>query len=224
MRYIITLLMLLVAPLTASAKLVGNPACPGEEVFYNPGNGEDIVVPNGYKIEVFLKNLNMPTDIAFAKGRVYVLESGTGLPGRCNNNEEPAFGGKFNAANPFTPGLLIFNSSGQLLAGPLGKPTASGAGFQPDGPAIGLAFEHDFQGGRLFATDSNQCVRRAPGSGNNTSRILNVDPKTGTVTPFITGLPTGDHPTEQVLVKDGWVYWSQGSATNSGVTGHDNGA
>ena len=37
------------------------------------------------------------------------------------------------------------------------------------------------------------------------------------------GLPTGDHPTEQILVKDGWVYWSQGSATNAGVTGHDNG-
>ena len=40
----------------------------------------------------------------------------------------------------------------------------------------------------------------------------------------VTGLPTGDHPTEQVLVKDGWIYWSQGSATNAGVTGHDNGA
>src|SRR5262249_9179469 len=39
----------------------------------------------------------------------------------------------------------------------------------------------------------------------------------------IRGLPTGDHPTEQILVKDGWFYWSQGSATNSGVTGHDNG-
>jgi len=226
MRYSVTvaLVLLLVSPFSASAQLVGNPACPGEDVFYDPGNGEDIIVPNGYKVEVFVKDLNMPTDIAFANGRAYVLESGTGLPGRCNNNELPAFGGKFSASNPFTPGLLVFNMSGQPLAGPLGKPTATGGGFQPDGPAIGLAFEHNFQGGTLFATDSNQGVRGAPGTGNNTSRILTVHPSTEAVTPFIVGLPTGDHPTEQIVVKDGWIYWSQGSATNSGVTGLDNGA
>jgi glucose/arabinose dehydrogenase len=45
----------------------------------------------------------------------------------------------------------------------------------------------------------------------------------GTITTMVRGLPTGDHPTEQLAVKDGWLYWSQGSATNSGVTGHDNG-
>jgi hypothetical protein len=46
---------------------------------------------------------------------------------------------------------------------------------------------------------------------------------TGQVTAFITGLPTGDHPTEQLAFKDGWIYWSQGSTTNSGVVGRDNG-
>src|SRR5689334_9347162 len=143
-RTIVALLVVLVAPSLASAQLVGNPACPGEDVFYNPGHGEDILLPNGYKVEVFIKDLNMPTDIAFAHGRAYVLESGTGLPGRCNNNELPAFGGKFSASNPFTPDLLIFNMAGQPVAGPFGKPTAGGGGFQPDGPAIGLAFEHNF--------------------------------------------------------------------------------
>ena len=226
MRYclIVLLSLLVVFPVGASAQLVGNPACPGEDVFYDPGNGQDIIVPDGYKVEVFVRDLNMPTDIAFANGRAYVLESGTGLPGRCNDNSLPAFGGKFSASNPFTPDLLVFNMAGHLLAGPLGKPTATGGGFQPDGPAIGLGFEHNFQGGTLFASDSNQGVRGAPGTGNNTSRLLTVHPGTGVVTPFIVGLPTGDHPTEQVLVKDGWIYWSQGSATNSGVTGHDNGA
>ncbi|HEY2994606.1 MAG TPA: hypothetical protein VGM22_17455 [Methylomirabilota bacterium] len=223
-RYGAIVLFLLVLTSPASSQLAGNDACPGEDVFYNPDNGQDIIVPNGYKVDVFVKNLNMPTDIAFAGNRVFVLESGTGLPGRCNNNEQPAFGGKFSATNPFTPDLLVFNMSGHQVAGPLGKPTPSGGGFQPDGPAIGLAFELDLQGGRLFASDSNQGVRGAPGRGNNTSRIVTVDPKTGVVTPFIVGLPTGDHPTEQILVKDGWLYWSQGSATNSGVTGHDNGA
>src|SRR5437870_1606056 len=76
-------------------------------------------------------------------------------------------------------------------------------------------------GGRLFATDSNQATH-AQGQ-NNSSRIVTVDPMTGHVTPFITGLPTGDHPTEQLAFKGNWIYWSQGSTTNSGVVGRDNG-
>jgi hypothetical protein len=118
----------------------------------------------------------------------------------------------------------VFDQDGHRVAGPIGKPTRAGGGFQADGPAIGLAFERGFRGGRLFGTDSNQGVRGAPGTGNNTSRVVTVDPAAGTVAPFIAGLPTGDHPTELIVVKDGFVYWSQGSATNSGVTGHDNGA
>jgi hypothetical protein len=153
-----------------------------------------------------------------------VLESGTGLPSPCNDNTLVPGTGKYDANNPFTPDILVFDQDGNKIGGPIGKPTASGGGFQPDGPAIGLSFEHDTQGGTLFATDSNQGARGAPGKGNNTSRIVTVDLRRGTVTPQITGLPTGDHPTEQILVKDGWLYWSQGSATNSGVTGHDNGA
>jgi len=218
------------AATAVSAQTKRNPACvdlDGEAVFYNPGNGEDIVVPRGYKVEVFAKDLNFPTAIAFVgsknKFNVVVLESGTGLPGACNNNDHPAFGGKFNPANPLTPGILLFDQNGRRVGGPIGKPTAAGAGFQPDGPAIGLAFEHGFNGGTLFATDSNQGVRGAVGGGNNTSRVLTVDLARNKVTPFITRLPTGDHPTEQIIVKDGWIYWSQGSTTNNAVTGHDNG-
>ena len=217
-----------------------NPVCPNETAHYNPGNGEDIVVPKGFKVEVFAKGLNMPTDVAFVGGKekfqVIVLESGTGLPSRCNNNElVPANPGmpmgpklsKFDARNPFTPNVLVFDQDGRKISGPLGKPTATGAGFQADGPAIGLTFEKEFQGGRLFATDSNQGVRGAPGTANNSSRVLEVKINAGRtsaqVIPLIRGLPTGDHPTEQIVAKDGWLYWSQGSTTNSGVTGHDNG-
>jgi hypothetical protein len=213
------------APLTALAQAT-NAACPEEAVFYDPGNGQDITVPEGFKVEVFAKNLNFPTAVAFRgnknKFEVFVLESGHGLPSRCNDNALPAFGGVFSATNPLTPDILVFNDAGQKIAGPIGKPTPAGGGFQPDGPAIGLAFEHGFQGGRLFATDSNQAIR-TPGAQNNSSRIVIVNPDTGAITPFIVGLPTGDHPAQQIAFKSGWIYWSQGSTTNSGVVGRDNG-
>ncbi len=223
-------LIVVLAPSPATA--AGNAACPGEDVFFNPGNGEDIVVPLGYKVEVFASGLNFPTGIAFRGSKenfqVFVLESGHGLPSRCNDNvpQPPlnpnAFGGEFSLTNPMTPDILVFDHKGNKIAGPIGKPTPGGGGFQPDGPAIDIAFEHGFWGGRLFATDSNAAIRTA-GAANNTSRIVTVDLKTGKVTSFISGLPTGDHPAEQLAFKDEFIYWSQGSTTNSGVVGHDNG-
>lgn len=222
-------------PAVGWAQTKANPNCPDETAFYNPGQGEDIVVPRGFKVEVFARDLNMPTDVAFVGNKdrfqVVVLESGTGLPSQCNNNDTAALRamgvGKFDARNPFTPDVLVFDQDGRRLSGPLGKPTAAGGGFQADGPAIGLSFERDFKGGRLFGTDSNQGVRGAPGSANNTSRVLEVkingSRTRADIVPLITGLPTGDHPTEQIVVKDGWLYWAQGSTTNAGVTGHDNG-
>jgi hypothetical protein len=131
-------------------------------------------------------------------------------------------GGTFSGTNPFTPDILVFDQDGNKVAGPLAKPTPAGDGLQAHGPAIGIAFEKGFKGGRLYVTDSNQAIR-TPGAQNNSSRIVVVDAKTGAVTPFITGLPTGDHPAEQLAFKDGWIYWSQGSTTNSGVVGRDNG-
>ena len=221
------LAVVLVVPLqpspARSQPTVANPLCPGEEVFFNPGRGEDILLDSNFKVSVFAKGLNSPTGIAFRGDKdsfeVFVLESGHGLPSRCN--DQSAFGtGDFDPKNPFTPDILVFNKKGKLIRGPLGKPTKNG-GFQPAGPAVDIAFEHGFAGGRLFATDSNQSLRTT--GFNNSSRIVTVDPISGTVTPFITGLPTGDHPTEQLAFKDGHIYWSQGSTTNSGVVGRDNG-
>jgi hypothetical protein len=149
-----------------------------------------------------------------------VLESGHGLPSLCN--EQDQFGsGAFDPKNPFTPDIVIFDQNGTRIGSPLGKPSAPGVGFQPAGPAVDIAFQNGLLGGRLFATDSNQATHAA--GQNNSSRIVTVDIKTGTVTPFITGLPTGDHPTEQLAFKGNFIYWSQGSTTNSGVVGLDNG-
>ena len=212
-------------PVAAEAATVSNPICPAETVLFNPGNGEDISVPQGYRVSLFASGLNFPTGIAFLmKGQsrefeVYVLESGHGLPSRCN--EQDSFGtGMFDPTNPFTPDILVFNQAGMKIRGPLAKPSPTG-GFQPAGPAVDIAFENGLQGGRLFATDSNQATHAA--GQNNSSRIVTVNPLTGQVQPFIAGLPTGDHPTEQLAFKDNWIYWSQGSTTNSGVVGRDNG-
>jgi len=215
---------LLALPTVAAAATVANPLCPNNTANFNPDNGKDIVVPDGFTVSVFASGLNMPTGIAFLgnskKFQVYVLESGHGLPSVCN--EQGSFGtGDFDPTNPFTPDILVFDQSGNKVGTPLGKPNAAGTGFQPAGPAVDIAFENGLKGGRLFATDSNQATHAA--GQNNSSRIVTVNPMTGKVTPVITGLPTGDHPTEQLAFKGGWIYWSQGSTTNSGVVGRDNG-
>ena len=215
---------LLLLPTVGQAATVANPLCPTNTANFNPDNGKDIVVPEGFTVSVFASGLNMPTGIAFLgnskKFQVYVLESGHGLPSVCN--EQGSFGtGDFDPKNPFTPDILVFDQSGNKVGTPLGKPNAAGTGFQPAGPAVDIAFENGLKGGRLFATDSNQATHAA--GQNNSSRIVTVNPMTGKVTPFITGLPTGDHPTEQLAFKGGWIYWSQGSTTNSGVVGRDNG-
>src|SRR5436190_5108702 len=216
----------LTVPTLATAQTKGNPLCPGEDVFFDPGHGQDIVVPQGFEVSVFAKGLNFPTAVAFRgdarRFDVFVLESGHGLPSRCNDETSSVVGGAFSATNPFTPDILVFDESGRLIRGPLAKPTASGGGLRAHGPAIDIAFEKGFEGGRLFATDSNQAIR-AVGEQNNSSRIVTVNPQTGKVSPFIAGLPTGDHPAEQITFKDGWIYWSQGSTTNSEVVGRDNG-
>jgi hypothetical protein len=225
----LALSLFLVLSTVATAGTVANPlsnvpGCTSNTAFFNPTLPSSINVPAGYQVSVFASGLNMPTGIAFLGNsqnfQVYVLESGHGLPSACN--EQGSFGsGPFDPTNPFTPDILIFDKNGNQIGGPLGKPNAGGTGFQAAGPAVDIAFENGLHGGRLFATDSNQATHAA--GQNNSSRIVTVDIKTGMVAPFITGLPTGDHPTEQLAFKDGWIYWSQGSTTNSGVVGRDNG-
>ena len=226
------LMPLLVLPAVtwaAKSTTVANPTplpqCMDNTAFFDPTLPPSIDLPPGFKASVFASGLNAPTGIAF-KGdalsfQVYVLESGHGLPSACNDQSAQP-GGEFASNNPFTPDILVFNQHGKLIRGPLGKPTPSGGGFQPEGPAVDIGFVNGFSGGRLFATDSNQSTHTHNGQ-NNSSRIVIVNPNTGVVTPFITNLPTGDHPTEQLAFQGGWIYWSQGSTTNSGVVGLDNG-
>src|SRR5919109_2638343 len=104
--------------------------CQANTVNYNPGNGEDIVVPEGYKVERFSKiDLNFPTAIAFIGDRhnfkVLVLESGHGLPSRCNDRTDPAYGGPFSTTNPFTPDIVVLDKDGNFVSGPFAKSTAT---------------------------------------------------------------------------------------------------
>jgi hypothetical protein len=218
----------LIMPVAVQANnTVPNPICPAEFANFNPTLPSSINVPQGYDVSVFASGLNFPTGLAFRRTggtfEVYVLESGHGLPSAagCNDEGSPLVGGTFGAANPFTPDIKVYSNNGTLLR-TIGKPTSTGDGFQPSGPAVDIGFERGLEGGRLFATDSNQATHAHNGQ-NNSSRIVTVDPITGHVTPFITGLPTGDHPTEQLAFDAGWIFWSQGSTTNSGVVGRDNG-
>ncbi len=114
----------LTLPAFVVAATVGNALCPGEDVSFTPGNGQDIVVPPGFKVSVFKSGLNFPTGIAFLgttkKFDVFVLESGHGLPSRCNDEELWQTTGL--PGNPFTPDILVFDQSGTLLR-TLGKPT-----------------------------------------------------------------------------------------------------
>src|SRR5258707_67701 len=187
---------LLSVPGLGFAAVVANPLCKAETAFFDPGTGQNINLPSGFTISVFAKGLNTPTGIAFLGNKnqfqVYVLESGHGLPSNCN--EQGSWpGGVFDPANPFTPDILVFDQTGKKITGPLGKPTSSGGGFQPAGPAVDIAFERGFQGGRLFATDSNQATHG--GGQDRSSGIVIVNPQMRILDPLINSLPPSGHLT-----------------------------
>ena len=119
----------LMSPFAAQAQIVKNPLCPIETAIFAPDQGKDITVPKGFTVSVFASGLNAPTGIAFLgnknKFQVFVLESGHGLPSRCN--EQGSFGtGEFDPTNPFTPDILVFNQNGGTPVARLAKPSAPG--------------------------------------------------------------------------------------------------
>ena len=185
----------LVLPTVAEAATVGNPLCPAEEVLFNPGNGEDVVVPEGFTVSVFVSGLNFPTGIAFRGNsehfEVYVLESGVFPTSRCNDGV--AWQSKGLPGNPFTADIRVFDQSAKVLR-TLGKPADASTGTVnafSTGGVVDIGFERGLAGGRLFATDN----------ASDGGRIVTVDPTTGKVVPLITGLPAG--PTGQLAFQDG---------------------
>jgi glucose/arabinose dehydrogenase len=99
------------------------------------------------------------------------------------------------------PRLLRIEQDGHAV------PIASGG---KGGPWTAVAFHQ----GNFFVTDGNVLEG---------GRLLRISPD-GKIDPLVTGLPSfGDHHTNGATVgPDGWIYFSQGTATNSGIVGEDN--
>ena len=80
---------------------------------------------------------------------------------------------------------------------------------EKNGPWNGVAFHH----GNFFVSEGGQLEG---------GRILRISPS-GEITVIAENLPSqGDHHTNGLVVKDGYIYFGQGTATNSAVVGTDN--
>lgn len=99
-----------------------------------------------------------------------------------------------------TPRLLRVETGGRTLVVATGE----------NGPWNGVVFYN----GAFYIAD---------GGEKSGGRILRVAPD-GAISPIVQGLPSlGDHHTNGPSVgSDGWIYFGQGTATNSGVVGTDN--
>jgi glucose/arabinose dehydrogenase len=99
------------------------------------------------------------------------------------------------------PRLIRIDDSGRI------SPIAAGA---RNGPWTGVTFHN----GNFFVAEGGELEG---------GRILRIS-KDGRVTALVSNLPSmGDHHTDgPVLGPDGWLYFGQGTASNSGIVGEDN--
>ncbi|MFN7141329.1 MAG: PQQ-dependent sugar dehydrogenase, partial [Limisphaerales bacterium] len=100
-----------------------------------------------------------------------------------------------------TPRLLKINGDGSRIT------IATGV---KNGPWTSVLF-HD---GNFYVSE---------GGTMEGGRILRIDPQ-GNISVLVDGLPSfGDHHTDSLAIGvDGWLYFAQGTASNSGVIGEDN--
>ncbi|HEX8520608.1 MAG TPA: hypothetical protein VF669_00045 [Tepidisphaeraceae bacterium] len=160
-------------------------------------NPADIALPAGYRIELVAKDLTFPTGVTFDdQNRPVIIEAGY------------SYGEKFT-----TPRLLRIEQNGATTV------LATG---DNSGPWNGVAFHNNAfyiaQGGeqaggriaRITLPTNSQAQGFSPGSAKQ--EIL------------VDHLPSmGDHHVNgPVISKDGAIYFSIGTATNSGVVGTDN--
>jgi sugar lactone lactonase YvrE len=99
-----------------------------------------------------------------------------------------------------TPKLLKINPDGT---------TSTIASGEKNGPWNGLWYH----GGYFYVSEGGEL---------DGGKILRID-TTGKITALISDLPSfGDHHTNGPVIRDGYIYFGQGTATNSSVVGKDN--
>ncbi len=146
-----------------------------------------------------------PADVAMPAGyRIEVVATGLTFPTAVAFDEQGrvyVLEAGYSYGEAWTvPRLLRVEPNGGL--------TAIATGENP--PWNGM----DYHGGAFYV---------AEGGHRRGGRILRVG-LGGTITPLVEDLPSlGDHHTNGPAVgPDGWLYFGQGTATNSGVVGEDN--
>ena len=164
------------------------PSKGGGQLSYTPEgrqvNPADVLLPEGYRIEVVTDGLTFPTAVTFdEEGTAYVIEAGY------------SYGEVF-----LQPKLYRIGSGGDT--------TLVYAG-EKNGPWNGLTYDDGF----FYISEGGQLEG---------GKILKVS-RQGEVEVLVEDLPGhGDHHTNGPVVRDGYVYFGQGTATNSAVVGKDN--
>lgn len=125
------------------------------------------------------------------------------------------------------PSALTFDASGQLYVieagysygevwgvpqliriGDNGQQTVIAKGSR-NGPWTGITFHNNY----FYVAEGGEATG---------GKILRISPE-GDIKELISNLPSvGDHHTNGPVIRDGYIYFGQGSATNSGVVGTDN--
>ena len=154
-----------------------------------------LVVPKGYKAEVFVAGLDTPSSAAVDReGNVWVAISG-------------------NLFGPFE-----YEYAGQRIKNPVSGPHVKV--FDKDGKHL-----KDIGVGRFgfvmneigYCAENNKVY--IPEYSKHIWEISGVN---GELKKIITDLPIGDHQIGGITCKDGYLYWGQGFPSNSGFADPDN--
>lgn len=188
MKNIFSLILTIVAVFVFQSCFRILPSQGGGQLSYKPERRDidpaDVLLPDGYQIEVVATGLTFPTAVTFDEGgTLYLVEAGY------------SYGEVF-----LEPKLLRIEPDGQS--------TLVYAGGK-NGPWNGVTYYN----GHFYIAEGGELKG---------GKILKVN-KEGEVETLVEGLPSmGDHHTNGPVIKDGYVYFGQGTATNSAVVGKDN--
>src|SRR5215213_1649055 len=159
----------------------------------------------GGQIETISQRIINAGDIALAPGyKIEAVTSGLTFPTAVAFDDE---GAVYVIEAGYSYGE-VWGEPRLLKVDAAGKTTAIAKGSR-NGPWSGITWYN----GAFYV---------AEGGEMEGGKILKIT-KEGSITPLISSLPSfGDHHTNGPVIKDGYIYFGQGTATNSGVVGEDN--